>query len=145
MTRDRVSTVNGGAGKDSSDTYADRDDKYKRRTDTILRLLAALGALALVGTGDLAGTVLGNSPAAALVVSLLLVTGATLGSAWASFVWAHTCISRAIANKEVEPTATWDRKRYYVPTRGERLYKLGTVLLPIVGITIATSFWVRVC
>jgi hypothetical protein len=131
-------------------TLERRRRHYDMRATTSLRLLAAVGGLAVIGAGDLAGQHLGVGPCSrgwcavpwpATVVSLLLITGALLGLSWSNFSHAARVIEVAIGGDDDKARDEWLKGGKGDPTGAEIVYRTGTVLFVLTGLALIIGFW----
>ncbi|RPF28924.1 hypothetical protein EDD32_3475 [Georgenia muralis] len=117
-----------------------RHAHYKVRSETSLRLLAGVGGLSVIGTGDLAGNNL-NVWWAAVVVTLLLAAGGCLGMSWSTFGHGERVLKSAMDKDSTLKDSAWVKGDRYDPERGEALYRAGTILIALAGACLVIAFW----
>jgi hypothetical protein len=131
-------------------TMERRRRHYDMRATYSLRLLAALGGLAVIGAGDLAGQNLGVGPCShgwcavpwpATVVTFFLATGASLGWSWSSFSHAARVLEVEIGGRDNKGNEEWLAGRTHDPTGAETVYRIGTILMALSGLVLLAGFW----
>lgn len=123
---------------------------YDVRARNSLRLLAAVGGLAVIGAGDLAGQNLGVGPCSrgwcavpwpATVISFLLATGLFLGGSWSSFSHAARELEVRIGGDDNKGKEEWLPGSKGDPKGAETVYRVGTILFMLTGVALLVGFW----
>lgn len=131
--------TNQGSSSTQAWTNRRRHAHYQLRSQTSLRLLAAVGGLSVIGTGDLAGSNL-NAWWAAVVVTLLLAAGGCLAMSWSTFSHGERVLKGAMDSDADLTKETWVKGQRYDPN-GEALYRAGTVVIALAGFALVSGYW----
>jgi hypothetical protein len=130
---------------EAGDTYDERCKEYERRQTMILWVGGGLGALLILIAGDLSATMLdrdGLRWIPAVVVTLLLVSGAALAQARLGFTGAERQLMRKRADTKAAASSALPAELREWPRRSESMWRAGFYLTVACGVIIAVGMWV---